>query len=185
VSEKRHLFSEIYRWLRNLPREDDIRYIMRDLAARYGVDVPAINEDLCMSWQEIAELAADPLVTIGAHTVNHPILAKASDEVVRSELKMGRAVVEAAIGVRPQHLAYPFGDRDAVGEREFQIAAELGFKTAVTTHAAMLFPQHRHHMTALPRISIDGEFQQGRYVRVLMSGAATAMWNGFRRGDAA
>jgi peptidoglycan/xylan/chitin deacetylase (PgdA/CDA1 family) len=185
VSEKRHLFSEIYRWLRNLPREDDIRYIMRDLAARYGVDVPAINEDLCMSWQEIAELAADPLVTIGAHTVNHPILAKASDEVVRSELKMGRAVVEAAIGVRPQHLAYPFGDRDAVGEREFQIAAELGFKTAVTTHAAMLFPEHRHHMTALPRISIDGEFQQGRYVRVLMSGAATAMWNGFRRGDAA
>jgi peptidoglycan/xylan/chitin deacetylase (PgdA/CDA1 family) len=185
VAEKRHLFSEIYWWLRSLPADDDIRYIVRDLAARYDVDVPAINDDLCMSWQEISELATDPLVTIGAHTVNHPILAKASDEVVRSELKMGRAVVEAAIGVRPQHLAYPFGDRGTVGEREFRIAAELGFKTAVTTHAAMLFPEHRHHMTALPRISIDGELQQGRYVRVLMSGAATAMWNGFRRVEAA
>lgn len=185
VSEKRHLFSEMYWWLRSLPSEDNIRYIVRDLAARYGVDLPAITDDLCMSWQEISELAADPLVTIGAHTVNHPILAKASDAVVRSELKMGRAVVEAAIGVRPEHLAYPFGDRSTVGVREFEIAAELGFKTAVTTESAMLFPEHRKQMTALPRIVIDGELQQGRYMRVLMSGAATAMLDGFGRVEAA
>jgi peptidoglycan/xylan/chitin deacetylase (PgdA/CDA1 family) len=94
-------------------------------------------------------------------------------------------VVEAAIGVRPQHLAYPFGDHSTVGVREFQIAAELGFKTAVTAESAMLFPAHRDQMTALPRIPIDGELQQGRYVRVLMSGAATAMFDGFGRVAAA
>ena len=185
VAEKQHLFSEVYSWLRSLPSEDHIRYAVRDLAARYDVDVSAINDDLCMTWQEIAALAADPLVTVGAHTVNHPILAKASNDVVRSEMKMGRAVIEAAIGIRPEHLAYPFGDRDTVGMREFQIATELGFKTAVTTRPNMLFPEHRDQMSALPRIAIDGEFQRGRYVQLLMSGAATAMWNGFRRDDAA
>jgi peptidoglycan/xylan/chitin deacetylase (PgdA/CDA1 family) len=185
VGEKQHLFLELDRWLRSLPRDEEIRHAMRDLCARYGVDIAAIGDDLCMSWEEIAELAADPLVTLGAHTVNHPILAKTSPDVARSELKMGRAVIEAAIGTRPEHVAYPFGDRGSAGPREFDIAGELGFKTAVTTQAAMLFPEHRHHLMALPRIPIDGEFQRGRYMRVLMSGAATAVWNGFRRVEAA
>jgi len=94
-------------------------------------------------------------------------------------------VIEAALGVRPQHLAYPVGDPGSAGAREFRIAAELGFKTAVTTRPGVLFPLHRNHLMALPRISLNGEHQALRYVRVLLSGAATAMWNGFRRVNAA
>ena len=96
-----------------------------------------------MNWQEIAELAADPLVTIGAHTVNHPMLAKLPRDAVRSEMDMSRSVIEAALGVRPAHLSYPVGDPTSAGPREFGIAAELGFKTAVTTRPGVLFAAHR------------------------------------------
>ena len=84
---------------------------------------------------------------------------------------------------RPGRITY--GGRDLVGPREFRIASELGYKTAVTTRPGVLFAAHDRHMTALPRLSLNGEYQAARYVKVLMSGAATALFNGFRRVDAA
>jgi peptidoglycan/xylan/chitin deacetylase (PgdA/CDA1 family) len=165
--------------------ETELRFIVRDLALRYQVDVAAFCKDLCTGWQEIALLARDPLVTIGAHTVNHLALAKLPEKAVRSEMDLSRTVIESALGARPAHLSYPYGDAGSAGAREFAIAAELGFKTAVTTRPGVLFRSHAKHLTALPRISLNGEYQQLRYVRVLLSGSATAMWNGFRRAEAA
>jgi peptidoglycan/xylan/chitin deacetylase (PgdA/CDA1 family) len=185
VAEKRHLFDALYGWVRSLDTEDELRRAVRDLSERYQVDIAGIRDELCMSWDELARLAADPLVTIGAHTVNHVMLAKVQEKSTRSEMAMSRSVIEAALGVRPEHLSYPVGDAGSAGAREFRIAAELGFKTAVTTRPGVLFPEHRDHLSALPRISLNGEHQQLRYVRVLLSGAATAVWNGFRRVNAA
>jgi peptidoglycan/xylan/chitin deacetylase (PgdA/CDA1 family) len=186
VGEKRELYDAMYRYLRSMKTDEEVRKVVRDLAACHRVDMAAVCRDLCMDWQEIIDLAADPLCTIGAHTVNHMMLKKVpNDSTVRAEMEMSRAVLEAALGKRPQHLAYPVGDPTSAGPREFRIAAELGFKTAVTTRPGVLFKAHRDHLTALPRISVNGEFQQQRYLKVLMSGAATAMWNGFRRVNAA
>ena len=180
VDEKRTAYEYIYWWLRQRETEEEVRKIVRELAARYDVDTAKFCADLCMTWQELATLAADPLVTIGAHTVNHVMLAKVPDKAVRSELANSRAVIEAALGVKPLHLAYPVGDRTSAGPREFKIAAELGYKTAVTTRPGAIFRGHAEHLTALPRISFNGEFQRPRYARVLVSGAATSLWNGFR-----
>ena len=186
VREKRQLYAEVYGWLRSMKSEAELRRVVRDLAARHGVDMGIVCEDECMSWEEIGEMAADPLCTIGAHTVNHMMLKKLdTDQEVRAEMDMSRSVIEAALGRRPQHLAYPVGDPTSAGPREFRIAAELGFKTATSTRPGVIFRAHREHLTALPRISVNGEFQSQRYMKVLMSGAATALWNGFKRVNAA
>ena len=185
VAQKRALYDELYWWLRGQPSEIEMRSVVRSLAAFYHVDVAAYCRDLCMSWAELAGLAADPLVTIGAHTVNHLMLAKLPKEAARAEMELSASVIEAALSVRPQHLSYPYGDPGSAGAREFEIATGLGFKTAVTTRPGVLFPEHGRHLTALPRISLNGDYQRRRYVRVLLSGSATAMWNGFRRVEAA
>jgi peptidoglycan/xylan/chitin deacetylase (PgdA/CDA1 family) len=96
-------------------------------------------------------------------------------------MQEGAARIQAMIGIRPRHLAYPFGDEAAAGPREFALAAELGFKTAVTTRPGVLTANHRDRLTALPRISLNGEYQRLRHLRVLESGVATAAWNNWRR----
>ena len=184
--EKRLLFDDVYGWLRSMKSEAELRKVVRDLAARHGVEMSNVCADECMDWDELGQIAADPLCTIGAHTVNHMMLKKLdTDQAVRAEMEQSRAVLEAALGRRPQHLAYPVGDPTSAGPREFRIASELGFKTAVTTRPGVIFRKHREHLTALPRISVNGEFQSQRYLKVLMSGSATALWNGFRRVNAA
>ena len=118
-------------------------------------------------------------------TINHVILAKTDAEVAMREIQQGRALIEQKLGAKPMHFSFPFGDPTSAGPREFARAKELGFKTAVTTRPGVLFPEHRDHLMALPRISINGDYQRLRYVDVLLSGAATAVWNGFRRVNAA
>jgi peptidoglycan/xylan/chitin deacetylase (PgdA/CDA1 family) len=185
AAEKQAAFDRLHDWLRALPGEHDVLREVAALCVRHGVDESAICRELCMSWDELKAFAGDPLVTIGAHTITHPNLARQSEQVALNELKTSRERIETALGRSVLHLAYPYGDRIAAGPREFALAKAAGFKTAVTTRPGMLFPESGDHMTALQRVSLNGNYQDERILPVLTSGAATAVWNGFRRIDAA
>ena len=182
---KQAAFDRLHNWLRSLPGEHDIRREIAALCARHGIDDTAISRDLCMSWDELKPFADDPLVTIGAHTITHCNLAKQTEEIAHHEMAISRARIENALQRPVLHLAYPYGDKIAAGAREFALARSAGFKTAVTTRPGMIFPECADRLTALPRVSLNGNYQDARILPVLTSGAATAMWNGFRRVDAA
>src|SRR5579871_187314 len=112
TQQKREAYDTIYWWLRSLPTEPEIHAFVDELSARYGVDIRPTAEELCMDWDEIRALAADPMVTIGAHTVNHVMLGKQTEETARIELKAGRDALMAKLGTEVHHLAYPYGGRD-------------------------------------------------------------------------
>jgi peptidoglycan/xylan/chitin deacetylase (PgdA/CDA1 family) len=178
---KQAAFDRLHDWLRALPGEHELQREITALCAKHDVDMAQLCRDLCLSWDELKRLANDPLVTIGAHTNTHCNLAKQSEEIAAREMAASRVRIEHMLGRPVLHFAYPYGDRDAAGEREFALAAAGGFKTAVTTRPGMLFAENAGHPTALPRVSLNGNYQDARILPVLTSGAATAMWNGFRR----
>ena len=182
---KQAAFDRLHDWLRGLPAEHDIHREIGALCARHGVDETEICRELCMSWDELKPFADDPLLTIGAHTITHCNLARQTEAIASHEMAISRARIESALQRPVVHLAYPYGDRVAAGAREFALAHAAGFKTAVTTRPGMIFPESVEHLTALPRVSLNGNYQDTRILPVLTSGAATAMWNGFRRIDAA
>lgn len=180
TAEKEAAYEEVYWWLRSID-EDEQRAFVRDLAARYKVDMKEIGVRELMSWEEVRSMAADPLVTIGAHTVNHFAIAKLDRERAVREIREGARILEAELGQKPKHFAYPYGDPGSAGLRDFEIAKELGFLTAVTTRKGVVFPDHRDHLTALPRVSLNGDYQTMRYLDLFLSGAPFALFNKFRR----
>jgi peptidoglycan/xylan/chitin deacetylase (PgdA/CDA1 family) len=185
AAAKQDAFNQVHAWLRTLPNDTDVQREVSTLCARHGIDDAAIARELCMSWDELRAFAADPLVTIGAHTISHCNLARENEAEAQRQMRDSRSKIEAELQTSALHLAYPYGDKAAAAAREFAMARDLGFKTAVTTRPGMVFPENAAHMMALPRISLNGNYQNARFLSVLTSGAATAMWNGFRRVDAA
>jgi peptidoglycan/xylan/chitin deacetylase (PgdA/CDA1 family) len=177
LAEKQEAFDEIYGRMRAMPEADRVELI-RALADQYGFDLEAHCRELIMDWTELKAFASEQLCTLGAHTVHHYELAKLSPADARSEIEQSVRVMRAQFGVEPIHLSYPIGGPASAGPREFEIAKELGLRSAVTTRPGGLYASHRDNPHALPRISLNGHFQARRYVDVFATGAVFSMLPG-------
>jgi len=69
-------------------------------------------------------------MSIGAHTLSHPVLSRCSEEEARREIAESKIELERALGCPVWALAYPFGNLDTVGEREVRMARDAGFECA-------------------------------------------------------
>jgi peptidoglycan/xylan/chitin deacetylase (PgdA/CDA1 family) len=180
VAGKELAYHQIYWWLRGID-ERNAREVVAELAADCGIDARVFGRRLMMDWSEIRGLATDPRVTIGAHTRRHCALSKLSLAEATDEIAMGVSRLERELARPCRHFSYPFGDESAAGEREFTIVRELGLSTAVTTRKGLLHRDHADRRHALPRISLNGDYQHARYVKVLLSGAPFLFWDMARR----
>ena len=161
--------------------EDAKLAAVRQMAEQHGIDADAICRSVMMSWDEIRQLAQDDLVTIGAHSIVHPILARLSETRMRDELVQGRDAVEQMLNRPCRHLAYPYGYGNTAGPREFAVARSLGFASAVLGRGGPVTAQHRDCLTALPRIPLEGDMQDQRCLDMLMSGLPFAVRDLTRR----
>jgi peptidoglycan/xylan/chitin deacetylase (PgdA/CDA1 family) len=121
------------------------------------IDCSALVDREALTDQQLQRLARHPLVTIGGHTTTHRNLAQASAAAVHWEMAENRKFLQATTDQAVEHFAYPFGHARACGEREAQIARDVGFRTATTTRLGALFPAHAHHLHALPRMHLAGD----------------------------
>ena len=69
-------------------------------------------------------------MTIGAHSLSHPILARASEELAWQEISESRKVLEEALGQTVWAFGYPFGDATTVTGRDLRLAEDAGFRCA-------------------------------------------------------
>ena len=184
VAQQYRAWDAIYWNLRTLD-EQAMRAAVQGLCDQAGVDTGGLAAREIMTWDEVTALARDPLCTIGAHTVNHTAVAKLPEAQAREEMLRSKIGLEERLGKPVRHFSYPYGSEADAGPRDFALTSGLGFATAVTTRKGLLFPEHREHMTALPRLSLNGKVQDERMLAVLLGGAPFALRNRFRRVSAA
>lgn len=176
VAEKDAAFHAIYRWLRGIKKEH-ARAFVAELCQATDFDPSGLCAAMVMTWEEIRRLAADPLVTIGAHTRRHVALAKLTLSEARDGIAQSLERIERELRVPCRHLSYPYGDERSAGQREFELASKLGMRTAVTTRKGLIQRRHASALTALPRVSLNGDYQHPRYVKVFLNGAPFAFAN--------
>lgn len=166
---KQTAFDSLYRELRAGP-ESTLRAAVAQLVTLARIDSLALTRLLCLRWEQLRLLAADPAVMIGAHTITHPMLAKHPFEFAAREMLESKVRIEFELGRKVAHFAYPVGDKGSAGPREFQMARDAGFASAVTTRPGHLFPEHAGHLHALPRLSLNGHHQNDDALKALLSG---------------
>jgi peptidoglycan/xylan/chitin deacetylase (PgdA/CDA1 family) len=158
-------------------REEEQRRVLHELSHSCGVDPDAPRRKTLMTWDEVRKAAGHPLVTIGAHTVHHYSLKRLDEAFARREIVEAGRILEAQLGQKPVHMAYPYGYPSAVGAREVALARVAGYASAVTTRHGVLHAGHAAHLQALPRISLNGRYQRLAYVLTMLSGISTPLAN--------
>jgi len=82
-----------------------------------------------MSWNQLKELAMEPLITLASQTLNHPKLCKLSDQQLHRELEGSKQKLEDQLKRPCDFLAYPDG---AFDKRVVAFAKKAGYKMAFT-----------------------------------------------------
>jgi peptidoglycan/xylan/chitin deacetylase (PgdA/CDA1 family) len=82
---------------------------------------------LFRSWDQLGEMVAGGLVTIGAHTHSHPDLVSLPDDLVRQELDTCIELFRKRLGYDVRHFAYPRG----LWNERVEVLVKERFETAV------------------------------------------------------
>ena len=176
VTEKYKAWNILSKALQNTS-EFKQRKIIREIAKRYAIDLKAMCLDTAMNWDEIRQLAKDPLCSIGAHTMSHFAIAKLDVTDASYELEVSRNTISKKLNHPVEHFAFPYGDDCSAGPRDFDLATKAGFTGTVTTRTGVVFAEHKNHLQALPRVMVSGRYAKQRYVEAMMSGVPSYLMN--------
>ena len=83
-----------------------------------------------VNWEQLREMAADPLVTIAAHSVTHPAdLRVLPDDKLEMEIVESKRILESKLGIPIRYFTYPAGKYD---DRVAGLIKKAGYLAALT-----------------------------------------------------
>lgn len=93
----------------------------------------------CMTVEELQALAANPLVTIGGHTVTHPSLGLLDRRRQQAEIEQGKATLETWTGRTVDTFSYPFGGPKDYTAETVEACRRVGIRKAALCRSGMIY----------------------------------------------
>lgn len=126
---KRKSFNMIAKKLKELDYSDRMR-LTDEILNKLG-----IFKGLCLrmlNWEEVREMA-DYNITLGAHSMTHPILSKMPFELAKREILESKLAIENVLETTVKHFAFPNGRMEDFSQELKQYCQEIGFESVSTT----------------------------------------------------
>ncbi|MDP4205904.1 MAG: polysaccharide deacetylase family protein [Bacteroidota bacterium] len=132
---------------------------------RFRTDLEKLKESVslersALTSDQLKELAANPLITIGAHTVSHPILPNCPEKVQENEIRQSKEQLEAWLGKKIIAFSYP---NSSYNDTTVRLVKEAGFQYAFTAKDTYL-KSHQTDPFLIPRFFLNpyGGFYENR-----------------------
>lgn len=108
-----------------------------------------------VTWEQLQEMAADPLVQIVSHSVSHPRdLRLLSDADLEQEVKQSKQILEKELGIPINYFTYPEGKAD---DRVKEFVKKAGYRAALSMNDL-----DEHFAGQSPDLLTIGRFGQSR-----------------------
>jgi peptidoglycan/xylan/chitin deacetylase (PgdA/CDA1 family) len=153
--QKKETYNSLKTFMMDLENNQITHILKSIIGAEYNKLIESCREHL-LTWDDIILLSNEPLITIGAHTINHPVLCNLSMDEAKHEILSSKEIIERYINKSVDHFAYPYGTKLHASMREYILAKDAGYISAATTIRNRVTTDYNNKMHCLPRIHIDG-----------------------------
>jgi peptidoglycan/xylan/chitin deacetylase (PgdA/CDA1 family) len=107
--------------------------VIAQLRTQLTADLPQSRDHMPMTRQALVEADRDDLMTIGCHTMNHPILSQLPAEDMRAEIVDAKRELESLLGSPRTLFSYPYGRYVDFNQQVVDCVKDSGFRFACTT----------------------------------------------------
>ena len=141
-----YVYKKLRKYFLNLNTIDKSNFIKK-------ISYLNLESDVFLTWDDVINLSKTDIITIGAHTLNHPSLSSISSNEAFDEIYKSKKIIEKKINKDVNQFAYPFGSYNECSTREFDLVKKAGFSLAVTTNNNV-FNLSKNSKFSLPRITV-------------------------------
>ncbi len=145
-ARKEGIYNKTTEFLKTIPNRERL-VILNEIKSKI------ILERESLTVNEVIEISNLKNITIGSHTVTHPILKMCDNDESLYEISNSKKVLEGLIKKKIESFAYPNGNFSI---REINYLKKLGYKIAFSTIPKYITEANILDIYALPRFEILG-----------------------------